>query len=102
VVHSQRLSAAAFPKCSGCSSENKDAAIHGDPEVHIGSVAKFGAKLQGLAPGITAEALTVINRLLPDPGTGKAIKKGSDSESRGTQNPMTVLTRRAEIANNQI
>jgi NAD(P)-dependent dehydrogenase (short-subunit alcohol dehydrogenase family) len=79
-----------------------DAAIHGDPEVHIGLVAKFGAKLQGLAPGITAEALTVINRLLPDPGTGKAIRKGSDSESRATQNPVTVLTRRAEIANNQI
>ena len=79
-----------------------DAAMHGDPEIHIGLVAKFGAKVQGVAPVITAEALTVVNRLLPDPGTGKDIRKGTDSESRATQNRATVLTRQAEIANNQI
>jgi NAD(P)-dependent dehydrogenase (short-subunit alcohol dehydrogenase family) len=80
-----------------------DACVHGDAEIHLGISAKIGTIVQGCAPGVTAELLTLVERMMPDalPRQTEA-KKGSESESEVTDNPITSLTRNAEIANNQI
>jgi NAD(P)-dependent dehydrogenase (short-subunit alcohol dehydrogenase family) len=80
-----------------------DACVHGDAEIHLGITAKIGAIVQGCAPGATAELLSLVDRVLPE-ALPRAVEmtKGSDSESEATKNPVTFLTREAEIANNQI
>jgi hypothetical protein len=80
-----------------------DACAHGDPEIHLGIAAKIGAIVQGCAPGATAELMALIHRLMPDALPGSAeTKKGSESDSEATEIPVTLLTREAEIANNQL
>jgi NAD(P)-dependent dehydrogenase (short-subunit alcohol dehydrogenase family) len=80
-----------------------DACAHGDPEIHLGIASKIGAIVQGCAPGATAELMALIHRLMPDALPGSAeTKKGTESESEATENPVTLLTREAEIANNQL
>lgn len=80
-----------------------DACVHGDAEIHLGVTAKIGAIVQGCAPGVTAELMALIDRIMPDalPRTVEA-KKGLESESETTESPITLLTREAEIANNQV
>jgi NAD(P)-dependent dehydrogenase (short-subunit alcohol dehydrogenase family) len=80
-----------------------DACIHGDAEIHLGITAKLGAMVQGCAPGATAELLTLVERFMPEalPKAGEP-KTGADSESQATEGPVTMLTREAEISNNQI
>ncbi len=80
-----------------------DACVHADAEIHLGVTAKIGAIVQGCAPGAMAEMLALINRIMPD-GSPRDVgtKKGSESESEATENPITLLTREAEIANNQV
>jgi len=80
-----------------------DACIHGDAEIHLGLAAKLGALAQGCAPSATAELLSLVDRLMPEALPGRpSIQKGADSESAATANISTTLTRKAEIANNQI
>jgi NAD(P)-dependent dehydrogenase (short-subunit alcohol dehydrogenase family) len=80
-----------------------DACVHGDAEIHLGITAKIGAIVQGCAPGATAELMALIDRFMPDALPGAAeTKKGFESESEATENPVTLLTREAEIANNQL
>jgi NAD(P)-dependent dehydrogenase (short-subunit alcohol dehydrogenase family) len=80
-----------------------DACVHGDAEIHLGITAKIGAIVQGCAPGATAELMALIDRIMPEalPGATRA-RKGYESESEATENPVTLLTREAEIANNQL
>lgn len=70
------------------------ACIHGDAEIHLGLTAKIGAIVQGCAPGVTAE-LDALPR-------AAETKKRFESESEATDKPVTVLTRDAETANNQV
>lgn len=80
-----------------------DACVHGDAEIHLGITAKIGAIVQGCAPSATAELLAMIDRFMPYALPGAAeTKKGFESESEATENPVTLLTREAEIANNQL
>ena len=80
-----------------------DACVHGDAEIHLGITAKIGAIVQGCAPGATAELMALIDRIMPDALPGAAeTKKGSESESETTESSATLLTREAEIANNQL
>jgi len=80
-----------------------NACIHGDAELHIGVTARLGSLVQGLAPGLSAEALGLVNEwLMPGPASKKALRqKGADSESEITTGVLTQLTREAERANNQ-
>jgi NAD(P)-dependent dehydrogenase (short-subunit alcohol dehydrogenase family) len=80
-----------------------DACVHGDAEIHLGITAKIGAVVQGCAPGATAGLMALIDRFMPDalPGSPET-KKGFENESEATENPVTLLTREAEIANNQL
>ena len=80
-----------------------DACVHGEAEIHLGVTAKLGALFQGCAPGATAEMLSVIDRFMPEALPGRArTQKGAYSESGATENVSTLLTREAEIANNQL
>ena len=80
-----------------------DACVHGDAEIHLGITAKIGAIVQGCAPSATAELLAMIDRFMPYALPGAAeTKNGFESESEATENPVTLLTREAEIANNQL
>jgi NAD(P)-dependent dehydrogenase (short-subunit alcohol dehydrogenase family) len=80
-----------------------DACIHGDAELHLGITAKIGAIVQGCAPGTTAELMALVDRIMPDAlPRASETKKGFESESEATKNPVTLLTREAEIANNQL
>jgi short-subunit dehydrogenase len=80
-----------------------DACVHGDAEIHLGITAKIGAFVQGCAPGATAELMALVDRFMPDAlPRASETKKGFESESDATQNPVTLLTREAEIANNQL
>lgn len=80
-----------------------DACIHGDAELHLGITSKVGAFVQGCAPGATAELLSLVDRFMPEalPRTGEPAK-GAESESEATVSTVTLLTRQAEIANNQL
>ena len=80
-----------------------DACIHGDAEIHVGLAAKLGSLAQGLAPGATVEALSLVNRLMPRAVSGHPVRrKGAESESPVTNTIATKLTRDAELANNQL
>lgn len=80
-----------------------DACVHGDAEIHLGITAKIGAIVQGCAPGATAELMALIDRIMPEALPRRtAAQKGSESESKATESPVTLLTREAEIANNQL
>jgi len=76
---------------------------YGDAEAHLGLSARIGSIAQGLAPGLTADALGLVDKyMLPSPVPGKPeLQKGSESESEVTQSALTQLTRDAETANNQ-
>ncbi|MCU1241454.1 MAG: hypothetical protein JWO71_2180 [Candidatus Acidoferrum typicum] len=79
------------------------ACVRGEAEVILGLPAKVAARLYALAPGLSAEILAGINRLLPEPGSdGAETRKGFESETEFTQSWIAGLTREAERANNQL
>lgn len=80
------------------------ALTYGDAEAHLGVSAKIGALAQGVAPGLTTDILGLVDRyVMPRPVTHTtAPEKGSENESTITESPLTRLTRKAEIANNQL
>ena len=64
--------------------------------------AKLGALVHDLFPGLTAEALAVVNRALPAaPVDSRQPVKGEASESRLSPSWLTRLGDRAAVANNQ-
>jgi NAD(P)-dependent dehydrogenase (short-subunit alcohol dehydrogenase family) len=80
-----------------------NACVHGDAEIHLGITAKLGAIAQGCAPGVTADMLSVVNRLMPEALPGRpARKKGAQAESRATDSVATVPMRKAASVNNQL
>jgi short-subunit dehydrogenase len=70
-------------------------------ELVIGWQAKLLAEIHGLAPGLTQEALALVNRLLPDAGGSTEKKPGRESQSVVTRSPLTALGRRAARRYNQ-
>jgi NAD(P)-dependent dehydrogenase (short-subunit alcohol dehydrogenase family) len=69
---------------------------HGDAEIMLGLEAQVIARLAGLFPGLMAQVLGVVNRLLPGAGgVGQERKLGRESETRLSQSFLTGLGRRA-------
>ncbi len=71
-------------------------------EVVISWQAKLLAEIHGTAPGLTQEALALVNRLLPDAGGVTGKKLGRESHSTVTRSPLTMLGKRAARRYNQI
>ncbi|GAB3252748.1 SDR family oxidoreductase [Larkinella harenae] len=79
-----------------------EACRYGRAELIISLPAKVASAIHGLAPGLTAEVLSVINMLLPAPGgIGEQRAQGKDSESSVSRSFFATLTDDAAEANNQ-
>jgi NAD(P)-dependent dehydrogenase (short-subunit alcohol dehydrogenase family) len=80
-----------------------DALRYGDPFLVTSLPAQGAALLHGLFPGLIADALAEINRLLPEPGgIGTGRRSGAESESPLTPIPLTSLTDHAAARNNEV
>jgi short-subunit dehydrogenase len=64
--------------------------------------AKLLAEAHGLAPGITQEAMALVNRLLPDASGPTEKRPGHESHSLVTRSPLTALGKRAARRYNQL
>lgn len=76
-------------------------------ELVISWQAKLLAHVHGAAPGLTAEAFALVNRLLPsaegaDQERATLTKKGHESQSAVTRSPLTALGKRAAKRYNQL
>lgn len=79
------------------------AARRGRSEIAPGLLATLGARFHGLLPGLTADILGVVNRLLPAPdGIGTRRARGRDSQTRLSSSFLTILTQRAARRNNEL
>jgi NAD(P)-dependent dehydrogenase (short-subunit alcohol dehydrogenase family) len=75
----------------------------GEGEVLLSLPAKLAVTFHDLFPGITSDLSALINGLLPAPGgIGMRHALGRESESPLTQSPLTLLSQRAAVANNQM
>lgn len=79
-----------------------NATRHRRPDLVIGWHTRALLHAHGASPGLAAEALALINRLLPgiQDGTGEK-KRGRDIESAVARSPLTALGRRAAKRYNQ-
>ena len=76
---------------------------HGAPYVVLSAPAKAAALAGALTPGVTAELLAVVNRLLPGPGgRGTCPARGAESESALAPSWLTALSDAAARRNNQV
>jgi short-subunit dehydrogenase len=73
------------------------------PELTLGWQAKTLASAQAISPGLMAEALGLINRILPRaPRGAPGSKSGREIESAVTSSVLTALGRQAALRYNQI
>jgi hypothetical protein len=75
----------------------------GKAELILTGRARTGARLQGLAPGLLSELLSIAARLLPRARSPQDMERwsGAESESPLTRSFVTRLTQRAETENNE-
>jgi hypothetical protein len=81
-----------------------EACRHGDLELTIGLPAKIATLASALAPGVVAELMSVMARLLPGPTddrAGDVSKRGREIESRWAPSVLTTFSDRAALANNE-
>jgi short-subunit dehydrogenase len=76
---------------------------YGESERVLGLTAKLATVVQGIAPGWVSFLLSVTNRLLPQNVIGgeKGVK-GHQAESKRSRGPVSALTDRAAIRNNEM
>ena len=67
----------------------------GRSEIVLTPQAKLLAMFHGLFPGMTADILGVVNRVLPEGATNRDRRTGKESESALTQSPLTRFGREA-------
>ncbi|WP_161881198.1 SDR family NAD(P)-dependent oxidoreductase [Deinococcus alpinitundrae] len=75
------------------------ALIRGEAEVMIGGPARLLNLLQSLAPQLSADVLSLLNRVLPGPGSSDAALPGHAAEGRLTR--ANLMKRAAEQALNE-
>jgi NAD(P)-dependent dehydrogenase (short-subunit alcohol dehydrogenase family) len=80
-----------------------EACRRGDASITLSVPAKLAETFHALFPGLTADLLGMVNRLLPSAGgIGKANARGSESESWLAPSPLTALSDRAAVRNNEL
>jgi NAD(P)-dependent dehydrogenase (short-subunit alcohol dehydrogenase family) len=79
-----------------------DACRRGQAEAVLSLPAKVAVKLHALFPELTADVLSLVNRLLPrSQGAGPEAHEGKDSESWASPSVLTTLGDRAAVRNNE-
>jgi NAD(P)-dependent dehydrogenase (short-subunit alcohol dehydrogenase family) len=74
----------------------------GDALVVLGTPHKVAAKVNALFPGLTADVMGLVNRLLPGPGgIGTRRAYGHESQTAVSESWLTRLTQRAAVRNNE-
>lgn len=74
----------------------------GEPRLVLSLPAKLGAFAHGVAPSLTARALSMVARMLPTPdGPGTTSRKGYESRSALTDSPLTLLDDQAAEENHE-
>lgn len=80
-----------------------DACARGDAELVLSVQARAAALFHGLFPGVTADLFALVERALPAPGgIGTRRATGAESESAVSESPLTILSRKAALANNEM
>lgn len=80
-----------------------DACRDGVAELTFPTLTTLAVGFHGLFPGVTAEMLGQVNRVLPGPdGAGTARVRGAESQSTASPSPLTALGDRAAVRNNQL
>jgi len=80
-----------------------EACRFGEAEVVIGTPARIAARIHGLWPGVTADALGWLTRLLPGPGdNGSTPQSGAESSSALAPSVLTAASDRAAARNNEV
>jgi short-subunit dehydrogenase len=75
----------------------------GDAEVLFPLPARFAAAVNAVAPGLSGDALSLVNRMLPGPGKGlNARRKGAESQSWISPSWLSRLGDRAARKYNQV
>jgi len=75
----------------------------GDPELILPFLTRMAVTVHGALPGLTAEILSLVNRVLPEAGgVGTERVRGAESESWLSPSPLTALGDRAAMAHNEI
>jgi short-subunit dehydrogenase len=76
---------------------------HGEAELIITTQAKIAAKLDALFPEFSSGILEFANRMLPGPGgIGTEARRGSESQSRASTNPLTAMGEAAAREYNEV
>jgi len=76
---------------------------YGTAELVVGLPARIAALLHGVAPGLTAEVLSVVSRFLPASPSGvRPGRRGSESGSALVPSLLTRLTDQAAVRNNEL
>ncbi len=80
-----------------------DAVKPGDSDLVLTPQAKLAALLHGIAPGLMADVLGVVDRILPGPGgVGPEKRKGKESASAVSQSLLTRAGRKAAQRYNEV
>jgi hypothetical protein len=76
----------------------------GDAEITLTLQAQLAVLFHGLFPGLTADVLGLVNRLLPSAagGIGRMRAKGKDSQSAVSPSWLTALNEAAAERNNEV
>jgi short-subunit dehydrogenase len=75
----------------------------GEAEITLSVQAQLAVRFHGLFPGLTADLLGLVNRLLPSPGgIGRLRAKGKDSQSAISPSWLTALNEAAAERNNEM
>ena len=80
-----------------------NACKNGNAQLVLTLPAKLGVIMHALCPELTADLLTIVNRLLPAPGgIGTERAKGKESYSSWSPSLLTALNERAAWQNNEM
>jgi NAD(P)-dependent dehydrogenase (short-subunit alcohol dehydrogenase family) len=80
-----------------------DACRRGDPELITPLSTAVAVKLYALFPGVGAEVMGLVERLLPGPGgIGTSMRRGVESASRWSPSVLTTLSDYAAVRNNEL
>ena len=89
---------------SGAAKQIIDAMRHGRAELVVSWPARLAVWTEALAPNMLAKMMSLVNRMLPAPtgSLGNESHSGWHSGSRWAPSPLTRLSERSAVENNEV